>query len=135
MKRGSHRAPDSLSEVRRKFERWRESRRRGTRIPEELWQAAAEVSREIGVSKTAQALGLDYYALRERAESWSEERSTTGETLQERGFLEIPLSACSMPECVFEVESAGGALLRVELRGVSPAHLETLARTLWSLAR
>jgi hypothetical protein len=135
MKRGSHRAPGSLSEVRRKFERWRESRRRGTRIPEELWQAAAEVSREIGVSKTAQALGLDYYALRERAESWSEERSTTGETLQERGFLEIPLSACSMPECVFEVESAGGALLRVELRGVSPAHLETLARTLWSLAR
>jgi hypothetical protein len=92
------------------------------------------VSREIGVSKTAQALVLDYYALRERAESWSEERAA-GETLQERGFLEIPLSACSLPECVFEVESADGALLRVELRGVSPAHLETLARTFWSLAR
>ena len=133
MKRGSRRAADSLSEVRRQFERWRKRRRRGTRIPEDLWQAAAEVSREIGVSKTARALGLEYYALRERAEL-SEERGA-GETLEERGFLEIPLSACSLPECVFEVEGTGGALLRVELRGVSPAHLETLARTLWSLAR
>ena len=133
MKRGSRRAADSLTEVRRQFERWRKRRRRGTRIPEELWQAAAEVSREIGVSKTAQALGLEYYALRERAEL-SEERGA-GETLEERGFLEIPLSACSLQECVFEVEGAGGSLFRVELRGVSPAHLETLARTFWSLAR
>ena len=134
MKRGSRRAPDSLSEVRRQFERWRKRRRRGTRIPEDLWQAAAEVSREVGVSKTAQVLCLDYYALRERAELLSEECGA-GETLEGRGFLEIPLSACSLPECVFEVEGADGAFVRVELRGVSPAHLETLARTLWSLAR
>jgi len=134
MKPGSRGAADSLSEIRRQFERWRKRRRRGTRIPEDLWQAAAEVGREIGVSKTAQALGLDYYALRERTESWSEERAA-GETLEERRFFEIPLSAGSLSECVFEVEGAGGAVLRVELRGVTPAHLETLARTLWSLAR
>ncbi|MCP4201175.1 MAG: hypothetical protein GY769_04495, partial [bacterium] len=55
-----------LSDVQSQFERWRQDRKRGTRIPETLWQAAAEVAGECGVSKTAQALGLDYYGLKKR---------------------------------------------------------------------
>ncbi|MCP4549211.1 MAG: hypothetical protein GY835_22385, partial [bacterium] len=62
-------SPDRLSDVRRQFERWRKGRRRGTRIPEDLWQAAADVGRQVGVSKTAQELRLDYYTLRRRTES------------------------------------------------------------------
>ena len=125
---------DHLSEVRHDFELWRASRRFGTRIPEQLWQAAAEVSRDVGVSKTARELCLDYYALRERAESVPEKRPA-GQTPQERGFLEIPLCAAPSPECVLEIDDGRGARLRLELRGATPAHLETLTRTLWSLAR
>ncbi len=70
MKQRTRRPPrDIPSDVLNQFERWRRSRKRGTRIPEALWQAAAEAAEECGVSKTAQALGLDYYKLKSRVES------------------------------------------------------------------
>jgi len=131
---------DRLSEVRRQFERWRKIRPRGTRIPEELWQAATEVGCDVGVSKTAQALSLDYYVLRERTESVLEERPAretrpVQEALPEGGFLEIPPLCAPGAECVLEIEDPRGARLRMELKGATPAHLETLARTIWSLAQ
>lgn len=136
MKQGSRHvsSPDSLSEVRRQFERWRKRRRRGTRIPENLWRAAADVSRHAGVSKTAQVLSLDYYALRRRTETALEARPAWAAPL-EGGFLEIPLCAPPSPECVLEIEDPRGARLRVELKGATPAYLESLARTIWSLAQ
>ncbi len=127
---------DSLSEIRDEVERWRSGRPRGARIPEPLWQAAAKAGREHGVSKTAQELRLDYYALKERVESAVEERSAS-ESLPEVGFLEIPLCATpsTSPECVLELEDGQGARLRVELKGAALAELETLARAFWSVAR
>jgi hypothetical protein len=125
---------DHLDEVRRDLERWRQRRSFGTRIPEELWQAAAEVGREVGVSKTARELGLDYYKLRRRTES-AAETLPAKETPQEGRFLEIPMCAPASPECVLEIEDGQGARLRLELKGATPAHLETVARTFWSLAR
>ena len=104
MKQGSPRSSrDILSDVQSQFERWRRSRKRGTRIPGALWQAAVEAAAECGVSRAAQALGLDYYGLKKRAESTPEvsESAAGGE------FLEIPLFA-SAPECVLEMEDARG---------------------------
>jgi hypothetical protein len=136
MKQDSRRAsPDSLSTVQGKFERWRRSRTLGTRIPEALWRAAVEVGREHGVSKTAQELRLDYYALKERLESAPGERSAA-EQPGGRGFLEIPLCAPSATlECVLELDDGQGARLRVELKGAAPTELETLARAFWSVVR
>jgi len=140
MKQGSRQvsSPDRLSEVRRQLEHWRQSRRRGARIPEELWQAAADLGREVGVSKTAQELRLDYYALRRRMELNTQpglEERPAREVPRAGGFVEIPLCAPASPECIVEIEDPRGARLRLELKGVTPAHLETLTRTLWSLAR
>lgn len=133
MKQGSRRpSRDILSDVQSQFERWRHSRKRGTRIPEALWRAAVEAAGEHGVSKAAQALGLDYYGLKKRVESTlevSESEPTAG-----REFLEIPLFA-SAADCVLEMVDAEGARLRVELRGSATAHCQTLAQALWSLAR
>ncbi len=136
MKPGSCRpSRDLLSDVLRQFKDWRRSRRRGTRIPEALWRAAAEAGREHGVSKTSQALRLDYYALKERVELAPEKRSTAKPS-SEIKFLEIPLGAPSeRPECILELEDGQGARLRVELQGSALAELETVARALWSLAR
>ena len=133
MKEESHRSSrDILSDVRGQFERWRQDRKRGTRIPEALWQAAVEAAGECGVSKTAQTLGLDYYRLKERFESMLE--TSKSEPAVGREFLEIPLFA-SAPDCVLEVADAQGARLRVELRGSAAAQCQTLAQALWSVAR
>ena len=41
------------------FQRWRESRSRGARIPKALWAAAVEMAREVGVAQTVQHLHVD----------------------------------------------------------------------------
>ena len=133
MNTGSRRPSlDILSEVQSQFDRWRQSRKRGTRIPERLWRAAAEAASELGVSKTAQALGLDYYGLKKRVEPPPE--TSESQPAGPREFLEIPLFA-SAPECVLEMADAAGARLRVELRGSATARCEALAEALWSVAR
>ena len=133
MKQGSHRpSRDTLSDVQSRFERWRRGRKRGTRIPEALWRSAVEAAGEYGVSKTAQALGLDYYGLKRRLESTLE--VSESEPAAGREFLEIPLFA-SAPDCVLEMAGADGARLRVELRGSAATHCEALAEALWSVAR
>jgi hypothetical protein len=96
-----------------------------------LWQAAVEAAEEHGVSKISQELSLDYYRLKERVETDSEEEGDGGS-----GFLELPVFAASASgECVLEIEDGQGARLRVELKGAAASELEPLARALWSVER
>jgi hypothetical protein len=131
MKQESCRIHDILGDVESQFESWRRSRRRGARIPAALWDAAVKAARDCGVSKVATALRLDYYKLKRRLEE-APELAPVGAGR----FVEIPPWPSSpVSECVFELEDAEGTRLRVTLQGASPAELEPLARTLWSLAQ
>ena len=55
--------PARLEGVRRRFERWREKREGQARIPNSLWAAAARAAGRHGLSKTANALRVNYHAL------------------------------------------------------------------------
>ena len=57
-----------LSQAATRFERWRQKRVKGERIPEQLWTVATELAGHHGVSRTAGVLKLDYYTLKERRE-------------------------------------------------------------------
>ena len=61
--------PKDLAQARSRFEAWRERRQGGRRIPQPLWDLAARLASRHGVSRTAAALGLDYYSLKRRAEA------------------------------------------------------------------
>jgi hypothetical protein len=58
--------PLKLHRLARRLEAWRTTSTRGRRIPERLWQAAAELARVHGLSATASALKLNYYDLQRR---------------------------------------------------------------------
>ncbi|MFH1269419.1 MAG: hypothetical protein ABIK89_27150 [Planctomycetota bacterium] len=60
--------PARLMGVRRRFERWRQTRKPGTRIPKSLWAAAVKAAGQYGIHRAAKALSLDYYSLKDRTE-------------------------------------------------------------------
>src|SRR6516164_5742828 len=69
MARESPDIPHSMQKVYQRFERWRGAHTARLPIPERLWAAAVELAREHGVSRTAQALRLEYGKLRRLMQS------------------------------------------------------------------
>jgi hypothetical protein len=61
------RVPVGLEQVRAELNAWREQRRKGDRIPEDLWRRAAGAVRQYGLNAVSRALRLDYYHLKKRA--------------------------------------------------------------------
>jgi hypothetical protein len=73
------------------------------------------------------ALGVDYYSLKKRtaAAAAGAAPATTP------AFVELAVPMVGK-QCLFEVNSAAWASLRVQLLGYDTADVETLARALWS---
>ncbi len=116
--------PTRLEAGRRRFERWRRTRKGHSRIPEPLWTSAAKLAGAYGLCRTARTLGLDYNALKRRVASAGRHNSPGGKaTAQKTGtaFVELvtPQPAC-LPECIVELEHPDGAKMRIHWRGPNP---------------
>jgi len=126
--------PARLERLRRRFERWRGTHKARSRIPEPLWGSAMKMAGTYGLNRTARALRLDYYAFKKRIER----QPATAPNLSERTastFLELPLPASpGACECTLELENAGGAKMRVTLKGVATPDLAALSRSFWNPA-
>ena len=60
-----------VERLRKRFERWRRTRKPRTRIPESLWAAAVEIAGFYGLHRTARAIPVEYYSLKKRLEQRS----------------------------------------------------------------
>ncbi len=105
-----------VDRVRQRLERWRRTRKKRSRIPEQLWKESVEVARSYGVNQTARALRLDYYGLKRRLDAGLDTTVVEKERMGSFVELVVPTPA-EVPECVVEVESVSGTKLRVHLRG------------------
>ena len=94
----------------REFAKWRKKRRRGGRIPEELWQLAVELASQHGVARTSTSLRLGYYALKERLEE--REEGDIKKTGHGDAFVELPMPAVAeSTACSIELRDAAGTQL------------------------
>ena len=124
----------SLEEVRKQFENWRRERKKGGRIPQRLWQAAAGLSDRHSVGKIATALVLDHGRLKQRIAApgllcgESERRAGT-----EIEFVSIGTMATTQADVV-ELEDGSGRRLKVHLVGAGSARLIEVAKALWEQA-
>jgi hypothetical protein len=137
--------PAQLEGIRRRFERWRRTRPGRSRIPEPMWTAAVKAAGEYGVHKTAQALRVDYYALKKRVEGTGSlngtalHRTSDGRAMSADGpavatFVELaPPASVGSRECILELEDPGGAKMRVHLKGVEALDLAALSRSFWGV--
>jgi hypothetical protein len=110
-----------------------------TRIPEPLWAAAVKLAARYGIHRTAKALRVDYYALKKRVEqnaviagAQQAPAAAASKMAAEAEFLELPATAWpGAGECRLELEDAGGAKLRVDLKGFAAPDLAALSRSFW----
>jgi hypothetical protein len=121
----AHELPAGLARIRGRFERWRRTRKIGSRIPESLWASAVKVAGRYGISRTASMLRVDYYSLKKRVD---QEAAVSGQGVM-APFLELTApAAVGSCECVLELEDVCGTKMRVHLKGVEAPDLAALAR-------
>jgi len=120
--------PARLEGLRRRFDRWRRTRKGRSRIPETLWTAAAKAAGKYGLNPTAQALRLDYHALKKHVKA----AGNKPDGVAVATFVELASPAAgSARECTLELEDPGGAKMRIHLKGVEAPDLAALSRSFW----
>ena len=94
--------------------------------------SAAKLAGTYGIHRTAKVLRVDYYALKKRVEgaaAGTASRLPAGTT-----FVELPAPVWpGCGECTLELEDAGGAKLRVHLKGFGAPDLAALGRSFWQV--
>ena len=128
--RKTHDLPAQLKNARRQFERWRRTRKVGTRVPEPLWKLAVKTAGTFGISRTARTLGVDYYNLKKRTEADSSLAVPDGAAAATFFELASPAGQVSV-ECIMDLEDPGGANMRIHLKGADVPDLSELSRSFW----
>ena len=124
---------EDVEELRKRFEEFRSQHQTRTRLPEALWQAAAEIAQRRGINLVCQSLRLDSNSLRKwmgkgvsgaRAKYARRKRSTLTPAA---AFVELLTPASSVAaSCIIEVESQRGGKLRLELKGSTTTEIAQL---------
>jgi len=133
--------PPDMRKIYLRLRRWRSSHARRVPLPDSLWAAAGELAREHGINRTAKALHLEYGKLKERAEAPGQEKKVVRKArsvIPRHARLPAPPTFMelitprpgSVASAVVELEGPRGRM-KIEFKGVAPAELVALSRTLW----
>lgn len=111
-----------LERVRTALRAWRRQRRKGDRIPEEIWRDAEGAARQYGLNRVSKALGLDYKQLKRRTGGGA----GAGETARDVEPVFVELEGQRLPAgrpgteaglaCVVELEKGNGVRMRICVR-------------------
>lgn len=106
--------PDDLLQLSQRLEDWRSANPPRTRLPEPIWEAAAEMAQRHGLHCTTKVLRMDYSRLKKRLPA-----GTQPSRPAPPAFLELLApSSTGQVEWVVELESAGGKM-RVSMQGAA----------------
>ncbi|MBT8338706.1 MAG: hypothetical protein HKP58_00840 [Desulfatitalea sp.] len=122
--------PDSLEQVQQRFESWRKLRKKGARIPQDLWQAAVSLSAHYSIGHLSQALRINYTALKEKVVKADTPEKHTSDTSCSP-FMELPVSAAPLLESTIEMIKTDGSVMRMHVNGATGLDLMQLAKTFW----
>ena len=103
-----------IAQLQRHLEEHRRMRPRRAKLPESIWDAAAELAREHGVYAVAQALKLDYIGLNMGLKKRLGEVASRRPDKSKPVFVELiapPPTTCE--ECLIEFESTRGGKMRI----------------------
>jgi hypothetical protein len=125
MTRKSRPIAEALVPLQQRFQQFRATHPPRTKLPDELWAAAAGLAEQHGVYAVAHALRLDYMGLRKRVAGSARRQRKQA---QPRFVELIPSRLPNLDECVIEFESAGGAKMRIQWKAAAPPDWASLLR-------
>ena len=110
---------------------WRQRRKHREAIPDALWRAMVPLARVHGVSPVAQALRVNYTALKRHV--LADPATHAGGTATDpAGFVEVEMAPWSSgPQWVIELEDRLGAKLTLRLVHGDSTQVLVLAQGLW----
>jgi hypothetical protein len=119
----------AVAAIRPRLAVWRQRRRHREAIPERLWRRIVPLARVHGVSPIAQALRLNYTALKNRMVA-GPMGAAPGESAA--GFVEAsPVSWLAGPQYVLELQDRRGRKLTLQVARGGATELLVLAQGLW----
>ncbi len=145
MTQGSVSHREDVEQLGRRFAEFRSTHPVRSRLPEELWAAAAKLARRDGIEATALALDVDRPSLQKWTDRFEpsvqlqarkpRRQRRTGRTVSAApAFVELLAQTTGATlhrgetSCLVEVESPQGAKLRLELKAISTNALAELIR-------
>ena len=140
MTQGSASHREDVEQLGRRFAEFRSTHPVRSRLPEQLWAAAAKLARRDGMEATALALDVDRPSLQkwtDRFEPGVQVKARKARRQRQAGrtesaapvFVELLAQATgTTASCLVEVESQRGAKLRLELKAIQTSALAELIR-------
>jgi hypothetical protein len=119
----------TLEEVQRQFSSWRKTRKRRTRIPPRLWQAAVSLAGRYSMHKISTTLRVNYTQLRKQV-SLAGTVPAASPLPPLVHFVEYAVPTPHRPECLIEMENRHGDKMRIFIG--SSLDLPGLSRSFWS---
>ena len=130
---------EDVEQVQRRFVEFRQAHAARSRLPEQLWAAAAKLARRDGIAATARVLGVDRPSLQKwtdrleprdaKSAMHKSPRRHGRDRINAPAFVELlAASTATATSCVVEVESRSGGKLRLDLKAIAPSQLAELIR-------
>ena len=130
---------EDVEQLERRFAEFRQAHAARSRLPKQLWGAAAKLARRDGIAATARVLGVDRPSL----QKWTDRleprdaksplhkspRRHGRDRINAPAFVELlTASTATATSCVVEVESRSGGKLRLDLKAIATSQLAELIR-------
>jgi hypothetical protein len=116
--------PADLAAARTRIEKWRSGGPARRRLPEEVWEMAADLVPRHGVYRVSRALRLEYYKVRDRAEARQAERKARPEPAFVQVAAPAPAMADAVVGCTIELSDQSGRRMVIRCAaGVDAARL------------
>jgi hypothetical protein len=119
---------ESITELQAQLEQFRSTHPPRTRLPESLWESAAELARCHGIYVVAHALRLDYGRLKKLVSGSPESPSRRRKNSQPKFVELIGAASERVDEYLIEFESARGRKLRIQCKSNTPPDWPALLR-------
>jgi hypothetical protein len=117
--------PEAITQLQRQLEQFRSNRPGRKKLPESLWEAAAELARQHGIYAVAHPLRLDYSRLKQRLGGMPDRPRKQSKP----GFVElVGNGVAALPECFIEFQSPAGGRMLIQWRAAVPPDWASLLR-------